>query len=585
MNVLAIDYLLKRIRERLITEKELVGDEDFKSFITDVKKYPVLSQEEMYDLIRKSQNGDKEARDKIIKHNLGLVISVAKKYVGRGIPIEDLVQEGTFGLLTVIDKFDISKGNHFSTYAIWWIKLYIYQYIYKNSRNIRLPVNQHESILKYKKAYSSLLSELHRTPTIDEIAEKLQIDSKKVLNLYNLQADTVSLNKKILTDEDGETELGYFIKSEENVEKEVISNALENDIYEAIESSRLNDKERITIIYRFGLFNNPRMKLEEIGKKLNITRERVRQIEAKALQKLRNSSKCSRLFVYLNDDENNKKELITDNSNDSFIERTLPKEAYNYFNECKLTSIEMYILSLYMGIIGDKPKTVKEIAPIVNKSLFFVDKTKNSGFNKLKSIPSKSLFVDYLEKNTFILKNDIVKEKEEPSLNVIFGCTIDQLERASIKLSKKDYEVFKKRNSDNYKVIMTHDDIIRYNTSVVIKLRKKVKEIIEYDNEHKEWNRIKKEIDNEVSDKLERIYDTKMVKDLKKVLNNKQILVYLLMYGYLDGSYYPADYVSKLLNMSVDEVIKALEKADKILKDNKTAMKLKETNKVKKLIK
>jgi RNA polymerase primary sigma factor len=355
-----INFLLKRIEGRIRIEQEIKDDSNYHILSNEIKDFSVLDQDEVYDLVIKAQNGDKEAKNKLVNHNIKLVISIAKKYIGNGVEMDDLIQEGTFGLYTAIERFDISKGFKFSTYANWWIKQSIISAIHQYGRNIRIPTNKYEEIQKYKATYKLLYSKLNREPTIDEIAEEMKIPYEKCLSLYFLQSGTISYNQKVSSDESEETELGYFLESDENVEEDIEKNSLKEDVRKTLSKAGLTNREYYVIVHRFGMFGMKKMTLEDLGNNLSITRERVRQVEKKALTKLKRTFKKYNLNSYVTIDASPKEPGVSVDLY-SHIRNKLTSTEFNFFYECGLTPLEMEVSALSMGLIDHFERNYRQI--------------------------------------------------------------------------------------------------------------------------------------------------------------------------------------------------------------------------------
>lgn len=300
-----------------------------KLYLNEISKLPLLSKTEEYELAIKIKNGDKKARKELVSKNLRLVVSVAKRYQGRGFTLNDLIGYGNAGLTKAAEKFDVKKNVKFSTYATIWIRQSITRAIYDNARNIRIPVSKFESIRNYQKVKNRLAECLGREPKIEEISIELNIPYDQALELDSLQYDTISINQYVGTEED--TELGDFIPDQADTpDKVVIASSLKELLQTAFKNVNLSEKEIIVLTLRFGLDGNEPKKLEQIGMLLGVTRERIRQIEAKALRKLKNSPASKFLKAYLNDtiDDSiiipiNKKTESTKRQNEP-VEKTKP---------------------------------------------------------------------------------------------------------------------------------------------------------------------------------------------------------------------------------------------------------------------
>ena len=277
---------------------EGVSTEDpVRMYLKEIGNVPLLSTEEEIELAKKVEEGDEAAKKKLTEANLRLVVSIAKKYVGRGMPFLDLIQEGNMGLMKAVDKFDYSKGYKFSTYATWWIRQAITRGIADTGRTIRVPVHMVETINKTLRMTRTLLQELGREPTPEEVAERLNVPVARVREVLKISRDPVSLDTPI--GEEDDSHLGDFIEDDSALSPadSAAFSMLRAELSTALES--LTDRERQVVRLRFGLEDGRARTLEEVGKEFNVTRERIRQIEAKALRKLRHPSRSKRLKDFL----------------------------------------------------------------------------------------------------------------------------------------------------------------------------------------------------------------------------------------------------------------------------------------------
>ena len=268
-----------------------------REYLKEIGSIPLLTPEEESDLARRKSEGDVEAGRRLVEANLRLVVSIAKRYTGRGMSFLDLVQEGNLGLMKAVEKFDYAKGYRLSTYATWWVKQSITRSLADQSRTIRLPVHMVEAVNKIRRAQRSLSVKLGREPSMEEVAEEVNMSEKRVTELIQASGDTVSLETPV-GDEEG-SNLGDFVADDTNAstEDKAESFLLREEIDSMLQG--LNPRERDVIILRFGLETGHPLTLEEVGKRFNVTRERIRQIETAAHRKLRNPSKSKKIRDFL----------------------------------------------------------------------------------------------------------------------------------------------------------------------------------------------------------------------------------------------------------------------------------------------
>ena len=274
-------------------------EDPVRMYLKEIGKVPLLSTEEEIELAKRIELGDEAAKKRLAEANLRLVVSIAKRYVGRGMQFLDLIQEGNLGLIKAVDKFDYTKGYKFSTYATWWIRQAITRAIADQARTIRIPVHMVETINRLIRTSRQLLQELGREPLPEEIAEKMEMPVERVREIMKISQDPVSLETPIGEEED--SHLGDFIQ-DEHVAVPADAAAftlLHEQLIEVL--STLTDREQKVLRLRFGLDDGRPRTLEEVGKQFNVTRERIRQIEAKALRKLRHPSRSRKLKDYLDD--------------------------------------------------------------------------------------------------------------------------------------------------------------------------------------------------------------------------------------------------------------------------------------------
>ena len=282
--------------ERILEQEGLV-DDPVRLYLKEIGRVPLLSSEREHELAQLMADGDVEAKKALVEANLRLVVSIAKRYVGRGMFFLDLIQEGNLGLMKAVDKFDYTKGYKFSTYATWWIRQAITRAIADQARTIRIPVHMVETIHKVSRYSRQMLQELGREATAEEIGEKMGMSADKVREIMKIAQDPVSLETPIGEEED--SHLGDFIQDEDTpAPADAASQTILREVIER-ELHTLTPREEHVIKLRFGLYDGRTRTLEEVGKEFNITRERIRQIEAKALRKLRHPSRARHLKGFL----------------------------------------------------------------------------------------------------------------------------------------------------------------------------------------------------------------------------------------------------------------------------------------------
>jgi RNA polymerase primary sigma factor len=275
-----------------------IADDSVRLYLREIGKIPLLSAEEELALAKRVVAGDKDAKDKMAEANMRLVVSIAKRYVGRGLDLLDLIQEGNTGLLRAVEKFDPEKGFKFSTYATWWIRQAITRAIADQARTIRIPVHMVETINKLLRTQRRLTQELNREPTNEEIAAAMEIEVDKVEHIMKIKQDISSLDASIRDDEE-ESVLADFIEDEDTISPE--ESATNQLLKEQVKGmlGALTEREQKILKLRFGLEDGKQHTLEEVGQEFSVTRERIRQIEAKALAKLRKHKDAKKLHDYI----------------------------------------------------------------------------------------------------------------------------------------------------------------------------------------------------------------------------------------------------------------------------------------------
>ena len=279
--------------------KDLNINDPVRMYLKEIGQIKLLTNEEELDLADRIVAGDEEAKTILAEANLRLVVSIAKRYVGRGMLFLDLIQEGNIGLMKAVEKFDVTKGYKFSTYATWWIRQAITRAIADQARTIRVPVHMVETINKLARIQRQLTLELNREPSEEELAKKMNTSVDKIREIYKISQEPVSLETPI--GEEDDSHLGDFIKDESSMSPEeyATNEILKEEIKSVLMTLQVREQEVLEL--RFGLVDGTCHTLEEVGKKFNVTRERIRQIEAKALRKLRHPSRAKKLKDFLSD--------------------------------------------------------------------------------------------------------------------------------------------------------------------------------------------------------------------------------------------------------------------------------------------
>ena len=265
-------------------------------YLKDIEKIPLIGRDEEYELAMRAKNGDSAARERLVNGNLRFVVSIAKQFQGRGLPLIDLISEGNIGLITAIDKFEPEKGYHFISYAVWWIRQSILKAIGEKSRMIRLPMNKSADLIQILQAKSNLEKNGYDDASIEAIAAECGMDAQDVLEIMQIARDVSSLDAPVNSEED--TSFGDFIESDDPRPEEVVMDeALKNSVRKIL--GTLSEKERGIITLRFGLDNNEALSLKEVGEIYNLTKERIRQIEKKVLNNLLENKEVRELKAYI----------------------------------------------------------------------------------------------------------------------------------------------------------------------------------------------------------------------------------------------------------------------------------------------
>lgn len=268
-------------------------------YLKEINRIPLLSREEENELAIRAKAGDKEAKDRIVKANLRFVVKIAKKYQNHGLDLTDLISEGNIGLLTAIDRFDVDKGYHFISYAVWWIRQAILKAVCEKSRMIRLPLNRANELVQIEKTRKVITGNRSEEEEIAEIAEILDMDAGHIRDILNIAREMISLDTTVRHNDSESATVGEFIQDTlyADPEDEVINGSMKEDIDDVLDT--LTSKEAEVIRYRFGLDGREALSLKEVGDRFDLTKERIRQIEKKAIRRLQHPTRSCRLEAYV----------------------------------------------------------------------------------------------------------------------------------------------------------------------------------------------------------------------------------------------------------------------------------------------
>ena len=595
-------------------------------YLREIQNYKLLTREEELDMIKRYKSGEIEVRDEFLSRNLKLVVSIAKKYLARGVALTDLIQEGNMGLMKALDEFDLSRECRFSTYATNWIKSYITRYIAGKSRNISLPNHFFYELGIFRKVYTNLEKQLDRKPTISELADKTGKNKDVVLRYFDYLNDTKSLSDKVGDEDD--TEFSYFIpSSDESLETIAIKKDLSSGLTELLNKCHLKPRELEVLMLRYGLNGDDPLTLEEIGRKYNLTRERVRQMESSALMRIRRSPYVKLFAEYTSNPaksmENIKKmrEAYIDNPR-SFKKDIISEEErkpaprakniYTIFSNSGYTKEELDIainelseeeIELLKSRYGED---LTEMPTIRNKRNEYTKKFMQELFPKLRRIIKNNR-----EKNM----DDEAKKgrkgmKTSKNIYEIFsnqGYSKEELDEAIKCLSKSYIDTLKSRYGEDLMGVPTakldKKERSRLYTAIFGRLKKelqknrersviptsKVEDIVnETTNESvEEYVNIPSEENVDVRDEevktthentndtsineykmLLELLKTSTFNDMLKVLTPKEAVIVCLRLGYIDNKYFTSESIANFLGIDTLEVTETTKKVLLLYRDN-----------------
>lgn len=519
--------------------------DNINAYLLETRKRKLLSKEEERELAIKVKQGDAKARELLIESNLRLVVSIARKYLWRGLSFLDLIQEGNIGLMTAVDKYDVERGLKFSTYATHCIRQAIARAVADKSRNIRIPVHLYEKIRIYKKVVANLEAKLNRKPTINDIANEMGISVSEVTKLHKLQADTVSINT-LIVDDDG-VELESFIPaSEETPEDIAIDGTIQYEVRKLLQDCNLKQIEIEILMLRFGFGDREPMTLEEIGKKYKITRERVRQIESNAFMKIRRSKYIKPLAEYMQNpdksleriEEFRKRYRETGNSNKAFLKDDVITKREENEEMAKLQTIYQYF--------KDYTKEQVDIMLL-----------------KLSEEERNLITLRYGED----LSNPVSAKLTKEQTYKFYGLLIPKMKRllANPNNEKKPREK-KPRKKQNSIINEQSTTIIAETKETSIKKEEinTEEDITTIPNDNSEKENVSKEDCLKVLELLR----TPTFSQMMSVLSVKESVIISLKLGYIDGKYFSTESIAEFLSIEPDEVRETIKKVLLLYKEN-----------------
>ena len=506
----ADDLLLEDIE----IPKNLSINDPVRMYLKEIGKISLLSLDEELELSKRIDEGDEEAKAILAESNLRLVVSIAKRYVGRNLSFLDLIQEGNIGLMKAVDKFDSSKGYRFSTYATWWIRQGITRAISNKSRNVRIPVYLHRRINKFNKVAKELEMKYGREAKIEEIANELKISVKYAQEIYQYKNDSISIN--LLVGDDKDNELGNIISSKNiGPDEQAMTDLMKFQVKQLLEKCNLKPIEKEVILLRFG-FNNTPMTLGEIGNIYNISRQRVNQIEASALMKLRKYKNITDFAGYME----NPKEAI----NNIEIYR---KE---YRNSGKITK----------SFLKDVRREKEDDNMVKTIYEYFKNYSKKEVDKVLSTLSDESLElirIRYGDDLTVPVNNKLTEEQRKKFYGSVMAQIKRLLENPDIKrrkVQKNEIEEKKIESTSNAKNIQTKNNLVETNEEHTSKITKD-----DYIN-------------------MIKLFKTSNFKQMMSNLGSKESIIISLRMGYIDGKYFSVDAIAEFLDIERDEVSKII---------------------------
>lgn len=566
--------------------------DSIKMYLQEIGKIPLLTKEQETELVKRIASGDNKAKELFIESNLRLVVYLARKYQNRGLSLLDLIQEGNIGLMTAVDKYDISKGYKFSTYATYWIRQTIGRALADKSRNIRIPVRLYEQVKTYQKVLTNLESRLGRTPTINEIANEMELSIKEVTKLYKLQLDTKSMNDLVKDNET--TEFGDFISSQlESPEDLAITSTLPYQVRKLFEDCNLLEREIEVLVLRYGLNNQKPLTLEAIGQKYHLSRERVRQIESRAFMKIRRSGHVKALAEYTEDPEKSlenieifrEKYRDTGNLNKAFLKEDRRSENLNkvFLKEDRKTgeteekeNNKMRKLQTIYQYFKDYTK--EQIDEMLKKltdeereliTLRYGEDLNNPVSTKLSEEQSMKFYSYLVPKMKRMLANPNHERKKRTRKSKEESTNTPTISKSSRNQAKK--QLVSHNEEIVSTVIIDHETPKVEPTTSISKIKEKP---IQSTQETKEKQLpIGSETQNNdiTKDNCLKILELLRTPTFSQMMNQltiKEAIIISLKLGYIDGKYFKTESIAKFLEISEEEVRETTKKILLLYKDN-----------------
>ena len=516
-----------------------------KKYLNEIGSIPLLTQEQEREIALRISQGDEEAKKIMIESNLRLVIKIAKKYTNRGLDFLDLIQEGNLGLIKAVEKYDVSKGNKFSTYAMCWIRQSISRAVREKSRNIRIPSQKYDDLYILKKTVAKMEALLQRQPTIEEVANEMGEPLFVVKELYLISKDTVSMNIKIGDDKDSEIE--NFITMEENTPEDLaVIEDMKEQLYVLLNSTSLSSQEYEVIKLRFGLENSEKMSLEAIGQKFHVTRGRIRQIEYKAFQKLRRSSRIKEYAVFMSSPDKALKAI------EEF--RTIYRSNRSYASTNNIRSQERN------EEMNNKYRTLYQ---------HFADYTEEQVNEVLKTLTTDELALlkyKYGEDLKTPTNNQLTREQATKINSVI----IPKIKRRLINLykNKKKLKVLPEKDKTN----RAKDESNTISLPEAKQLKQEIieKETIESSSRPPEPPKesiATNSITGEECIKILELLKTPSFSQMISTLSVKEAVIIALRLGYIDDKYFSVEQISQFLGIDQEDVNEITKKVLVLYKD------------------